>query len=231
MADAPGYDVSGYDADAVSYPWAPVAHAGVLADGVFTSTDRPDELLAARGTPGIDDRHGVVAVGSNGSAAVMHRKMRDAGVSTTVAMTIDPHESLAVGHSAHVSMPGYIAAAPYRCPRCRRSFVTVHVDDDQLAALDATEPNYVRSRLGSTWIYASRWGVLAIGGLPISLRSQADLHTTLADADPVFRDAVAALEPDDAAASLAHDGDGDPWRHHWASAGFVRHDGFTDPHR
>lgn len=227
MADSVGQEVTGEDFAPERYPWTPVPSQGVLSEGRFAATERPDDLLSARDAPRVGERHAVIAVGSNGSAAVMHRKMARAGVSTTLAMSIDRYEHLAAGHSAHVSMPGYVAAAPYRCPRCDRSFVTVHVDDDQLEALDATEPNYRRHWLGTAWVYASMWDVLSIDGHPISLRPQTELHATLASADPEFR-ALATSHPGPSLTeALAHDGSGDPWRQRWRSRGFTRHDGFT----
>lgn len=220
-----GVDVSDTPLAPDRYPWSPTRHAGVLHAGRFEPTNDLDRNLVAGGGPPLDDRHEVIAVGSNASPAVMHRKLLHAAT-RPIAMTIGRHDGIAVGHSAHVSMPGYIAAAPYRCARCSRAFVSVHVDDDQLEALDATEPNYRRVAVGDAWIYASHWGVLALQGSPIGLRPQSDLHATLADGDQRFADAMSAVPAGHVTATLAHDGASDPWRHHWVAAGMARHDGF-----
>lgn len=210
--------------DPIEYPWEPVAGSGVLHDGHFEHASDVDALLSAVDAPPLGDRHAVVAVGSNASPAVMHRKLSGAGVSTTVAMTIDRVHGVAVGHSAHVSMPGYIAAAPYLAPDRRERFVVVHLDEDQLDAVDATEPNYRRVAMATTSLYASVWGVLAVDGVPIDRCDQRALHRRLADADRDFAVFVERHDGDPALA-LAHDGE-DPWRHRWAALGFVMADGF-----
>lgn len=221
-----GQPVSTGDLDPDGYPWAAIAFDGVLLAGSFRRSGDLDADLATAGAHPMDRRHAVVAVGSNASAAVMQRKLASAGVSGTLPMTIRSVDGVAVGHSAHISQPGYIAAAPYRCGRCRRAFVTVHPDDDQLDALDATEPNYERVDLGDAWIYASRWQVLAVAGLVVTLRPQRDLHRFLAEADPRFAAAVSGVPVPDVARSLAHDGTGGSWRDHWRRNGFTRHAGF-----
>jgi hypothetical protein len=46
-------------------------------------------------------------------------------------------------------------------------------DPQQLATLDATEPNYVRRHLDAgVDVYTSRWGVVAVGGAAVPLTSQ-----------------------------------------------------------
>jgi len=172
------------------------------------------------------DRNRVLSVGSNASPEVMWRKMTAAGVTSALAMTITRHEGVAIGHSAHVSLPGYIAAAPYRCARCVRRFVALHLDDDQLAALDATEPNYVRVEHGGAWIYASQWQVLAVHGVAMTLRTQEDLHVALREADPRWRERFGGVSGAEVTQQLAHDGTVNEWRHHWRSIGLTRHAGF-----
>lgn len=218
MTEPASFDPSGY-------PWQPIPEPGVIVGGTFRPTAVPDEMLASQGAAPMRMRHPVLAVGSNASAAVMDRKLAAAGICSALPMTVGRHDGLAVGHSAHVSMPGYIAAAPYRCGRCRRPFVVVHPDDDQLEALDATEPNYERVRYGEVWVYRSRWEVLAVGGLPVTLRPQRDLHRTLTEVDPRFRQRFAGRPPHEVTASLAHDGSTNEWRHHWRDIGLTRHSG------
>jgi hypothetical protein len=92
---------------------------------------------------------------------------------------------LAVGHVAHTAAPGYVPAAPYRADGQRMELVATWFDAEQLAVVDATEPNYDRVRLPAAHfpvrlgtgeepqhvdVYASRWGVLAREDAPIPLR-------------------------------------------------------------
>jgi hypothetical protein len=210
----------------VLYPWQATERSGVLAEGRFVPTNEIDWVLTGDGAAPLADRHRVLSIGSNASPEVMSRKMARAGVTTPLAMTITRHEGVAVGHSAHVSLPGYIAAAPYRCARCVRRFVALHLDDDQIAALDATEPNYDRVEHDGAWIYASHWQVLAVHGLPVTLRTQEDLHATLREADPRWREQFDGASAAEITKQLAHDGSVNEWRHHWRSVGLTRHAGF-----
>lgn len=84
------------------------------------------------------------------------------------------------------------------------------LDPDQLACLDATEPNYVRRRVSATsvlltldggeqpegfCVYESRWGVLAAPGAPpLELRSQRDLFALLRSRLPGFAELVGAQD-------------------------------------
>ncbi|MFI9547332.1 hypothetical protein ACIHAR_25955 [Streptomyces sp. NPDC052016] len=52
-----------------------------------------------------------------------------------------------VGVSGHVSRMGYVSASPVNDPGVIREFFLIWLDDDQLAAVDATEPNVDRVRL------------------------------------------------------------------------------------
>ena len=209
--------------DPIDYPWTPAPAAGVLHDGHFIESTDPDRQLTEVAAAPMEERHTVIAVGSNASPAVMHRKLAAAGVSTTLPMTREEVRDLGVGHSAHVSMPGYVAAAPYATRGVRRTFVALHLDDDQLEAVDATEPNYRRVAVDGVAIYASWWGVLAVDGRPIDLCHQRTLHRTLADVDERFGDLVDAHEGD-LAAHLAHDGN-DEWRIRWHTMGLTASDG------
>ncbi len=67
---------------------------------------------------------------------------------------------LAIGHTAYVSRGGYVPAAPVHRSRARTPVVLQLLDDDQLAAIDATEPGYDRVELTAT-----RYPLLLSGGL------------------------------------------------------------------
>jgi hypothetical protein len=116
----------------------------------------------------------VAAVGSNAAPAVLARKLA-ALASGWVAMEPRALPGVRVGHSAHVSVHGYVPAAPY-VGEGAASAVVGWFDDEQLALLDATEPNYVRLGLDvGVDVYVSRWGVVAIDGAPVPLTGQAEL--------------------------------------------------------
>jgi hypothetical protein len=127
--------------------------------------------------PGGADLRGrtpVAAIGSNAAPAVVARKLAALG-SGWVAMEPRALSGVRVGHSAHVSVQGYVPAAPYVAAGTVRTVVG-WFDDDQLALLDATEPNYLRRRLDAgVDVYASRWGVVAVDGVPVPLTGQTEL--------------------------------------------------------
>jgi hypothetical protein len=129
--------------------------------------------LRGLGGEGMAAREPVLAVGSNASARVLSDKLRRRRVSTTVPMWPVVVRNLAVGHSAHRSVPGYVPAAPWHSHGTSSQVVLLWLDRRQLAAVDRTEPNYrrvwLRDREYPTegvhvdgfWVYESRWGVLA----------------------------------------------------------------------
>ncbi|HSP61070.1 MAG TPA: hypothetical protein VLO09_08420 [Ornithinimicrobium sp.] len=179
--------------DPRDYPWTEQARVGVLHRGGFREGARGEE---------VGGRTPVVAVGSNAAATVLAAKLGGllaAGVPMGTA-TVD---GLHIGHSAHVSARGYVAAAPARGARVQP--VTVcWFDPAQLQELDATEPNYRRvllppgmpcrlvggthrsagpaggRRVQGAQIYESVHGVLADGGTALTLRAQSAVLRWLA---------------------------------------------------
>lgn len=193
---------------AADYPWAGAAvrSALLLEDGIadldpvggvgapaerlsepVVDIDLVEQALAAEGAAPLAERTLVLAVGSNQTPQAIARKYRRAGGTVPAAtpfVRCTVHE-LAVGHVAHIAAPGYVPAAPYRAPGQRMELVATWFDDEQLAVIDATEPNYDRIRLAAAQhpltlatgqeptqvhVYASRWGVLARDGVPLPLR-------------------------------------------------------------
>ncbi len=181
----------------------PVSRAIVLPCppcSVTPGQDRSALSVALRrvGADPMEQRTAVVAVGSNASAAVMRHKLSSRGVSPVVPMVTGILRNIAVVHSAHVSRGGYVPAAPVHLPGVRSRVAVQFLDADQLAAVDATEPNYERVPLDPTrhlvvlsggwrpadpWIYASRRGVLRGAGLGTGLLTQADLRLRLVTHD------------------------------------------------
>lgn len=165
------------------YPWTTTPEPGILDRGRFHADTDPLRGLDLRG------RRAVVAVGSNAAPAVLAAKLPDARIPLLPAVITD----LAVGHSAHVSLAGYIAAAPYPCPGARTPVTVSWLEETALAALDATEPNYTRVTVGSVGgelqvepalhpgevdLYVSTHGVVGVEE-PLALTTQADLFTVL----------------------------------------------------
>jgi hypothetical protein len=188
---------------ALDYPGTPAPGSGVL-DG--------DRFWLGREVDRLDDRTMVLAVGANAAPSVLAAKLLRAGVAGGVGMVRAEVAGLGVGHSAHVSRSGYVPAGPYAAQGAS-SVVGLWVTPEQLAAIDATEPNYdriglrravhsLRLELGRpppTYdVYVSRWGVLAADGVPLRLGTQGELFARLAR-DP----ALAGVAPwDDAEAAV-----------------------------
>ncbi|CAN7248777.1 hypothetical protein LJR078_001100 [Arthrobacter sp. LjRoot78] len=168
--------------DPLLYPWDPPEASGVMDRDGFMPLDLTglDEALAEANAAPLDSRFLVVSIGSNASADVMRRKFAayHQPVSPVLPLVRGQLSNIAVGHSAHVSRAGYIAAAPYPRPgECTTVWVS-WLDELQLLALDETEPNYRRIQLdGDTCplaldqggrpedfsLFTSRWGVLTDG--------------------------------------------------------------------
>jgi hypothetical protein len=182
-----------------AYPGTAAECSGVLEDGRFTPLPVADLLGGCEDQRG--SRTAVVAVGSNASPAVMHRKLSRHGVGGRVPLVSGTLLGCAVGHSAHVSVPGFVPAAPYLRAEARTPVYVTLLDYEQLRCVDRTEPNYVRRGLSpgrtaleledgsspesSFYVYDSRWGVLAhAGGQPggrsvVPFGSQQALHALL----------------------------------------------------
>lgn len=148
------------------YPWAEPVRPGLLVLDEFTETattlsetTADEELLSGR-VP-------VAAVGSNASPTVLRAKL-GALLRTGLPVARATVRYLGIGHSAHVSTRGYVAAAPFR--RAGAAPVTVAwLDAAQLEAMDATEPNYRRVRLPQDMVCRRGAPGLGAGGAPDSV--------------------------------------------------------------
>ncbi len=169
--------------DPLLYPWDPPVGSGVMDGNEFRPLELSaglDEALAQAGAAPLEARSLVVSIGSNSSADVMRRKFANyhRPVSAVLPLVRGQLHNIAVGHSAHVSKAGYIAAAPYPLlGECTAVWLS-WLDDVQLMALDETEPNYRRIQLDGEAcplvvdhgerpeefsLFTSRWGVLTDG--------------------------------------------------------------------
>lgn len=140
---------------------------------------RLDEVLRDAGQAVLGERLPVVSVGSNAAPGQVRHKLRLAGLPVCVPMVPVRARGVAIGVSGHISVSGYVSASPYSDPGAVSTPVICWLDPRQLAAVDATEPNYQRVRLpaadfpvrlpGGTpppeaWLYVNRHGVLALDG-------------------------------------------------------------------
>lgn len=184
------------------YPGRPVPGPGLLHHGQFFTVSEVGDLdggLQVRGLPDLAERTAVVAIGSNACAAVVRRKLESVGVDSSVPFCAGAVAGIAVGHSAHRSVAGFIPAAPLASAGTRNTFIINMFSAEQLRVIDATEPNYRRVTIGvdlpgsgTAELYASRWGVIAPpteSALP--LMAQPELFGRLTEECPGFRQVLA----------------------------------------
>ena len=193
--------VSSEQIDPLQYPWSPPGTSGVMHGDDFLPLQLParlDQALVEAHVAPLASRSLVVSIGSNSSPDVLRSKFAKSRhpVSRILPLVRGRLHNIGVGHSAHVSKAGYIAAAPYS-QRGRRTTVWVAwLDERQLMALDQTEPNYQRIELNgeeyplvldngerpeSFSLFASNWGVLTDGqGEKLPLMEQPALFRVLA---------------------------------------------------
>ncbi|GAB3978226.1 hypothetical protein GCM10029978_070290 [Actinoallomurus acanthiterrae] len=179
---------------------------------VFGGPEVPlDDALRSCGRPLMADRRPVLAVGSNASPAQIVRKL--AGLARVVVpMTYARVDGLVAGASAHVSRPGYVPAAPVLEPGASTELMVLWLDDEQLTAVDATEPNYHRTRLPASAsaslpglgrlracdLYAGRHGCLVDrSGAPIRLAGQQELLARLLTTSPGLSALTGARTPEE----------------------------------
>ena len=165
------------------YPWAVPARTGVVGPAG----------LVPRLLPSLAGRTPVLAIGSNASPEVLVGKLggvMHSGLPVAPALV----DGLLVGHSAHVSTRGYLAAAPAPRAGVVAAITLTWCDADQVDQLDASEPNYRRlplpgsmcRRLGDAGtvpgvqLYVSAHGLLADDGEVLPLRPQAQVLAWLA---------------------------------------------------
>ena len=182
----------------LDYPGRRLRRSALLQHGRLVDWavgDTPmDGVLADLGAAPLDARALVLGVGSNADPRRVLRKLRSAGTGTVVPFVTCTVAGLAVTHSAHVSAGGYVPMTPAERPGGEVALVAAYVDPGQLAALDATEPNYQRllldgaryalrldggGRPASYYVYRSRHGVLRPDGELLPPLGQRELHERL----------------------------------------------------
>ncbi len=241
-------DADDFSAVPWAYPGTASQHSGLLDGERFHAVADAamlDALLVRAGAAPVSERHLVVAVGSNASPAVMRRKLERGGVSTVVPFLKVTMSGVAVGHSAHVSPPGYIPATPYGDDSSTVALRATLLDDRQLERVDATEPKYRRRLLGSSrcrlsfdgfecpdevWLYESVCGVLtAPESGPVPLTEQRRLMDLLRQQLSGWGDLVGGGSGEDVALRLAADPDlREASREHFARTGWACASGLPD---
>ncbi|WP_156045303.1 MULTISPECIES: hypothetical protein [Actinomycetes] len=196
----------------MEYPGRPVAGSGVLVGDEYRHHATVEDIereLRRLSKAELKQRQAVVAVGSNACAAVMKRKLAAAGVDGCVPFLYGTVNTIAIGHSAHRSVAGFIPAAPFRRPGPLAPAVMTMLTPEQLDAVDHSEPNYRRTEIACAFtgvgmttadVYVSLWGVIAPpGGEPFALTPQRQLHDDLRSRCPRFGD----TEPPSATVALS----------------------------
>ncbi|MGB3830173.1 MAG: hypothetical protein WA962_15510 [Ornithinimicrobium sp.] len=194
------------------YPWSIPLQDGRIGPHGLSPADSwsPSASPSWAGT-----RTPVLAVGSNAAPGVLADKL--AGVLTEaiegqVEIEVCAVSGVAVGHSAHVSPGGYVAAAPLvdamasgveridTLPTGEQTAYSLGwFTAEQLDVLDRTEPSYERVLLPTSvrvvprWsgvpvdrvaIYRSRHGLLGEHGQALRLCTQREVHRWLAQRLP-----------------------------------------------
>jgi hypothetical protein len=154
--------------------------------------------LPAEPAPLLAGRHAVIAFGSNAAPAQLMAKFGPSA--GPIAVTRARLHGFAVGHSPHVSSPGYVPWVLVDTPGFRVECAVLWLDDAQRAVLDATEPNYDLVRVdarryplvgratGAAVGYAAyrgRWGALRWPGegRPARATGQAEVFRRLGALD------------------------------------------------
>lgn len=160
-----------------------------------------NEYLGASKLPTLSERIPVVGIGSNASPLVTKSKIEkygSYGTDATVPMFVAKMKNMGVGYSGHFVFGGYIPAAPYHHENNELEVTVAFFTEEQLAAVDSTEPTYQRAELSkdlyplafengvsidSSFVYTTRYGILrGVDGIPIPLTTQEGLYKLLSEA-------------------------------------------------
>jgi hypothetical protein len=157
-----------------------------------------DEGLAFAAAAPLAARHPVLAFGSNAAPAQLLDKFAGlTGPGLVVPVTRATVQGFSLGHSPHVSNPGYVPFVVVNSARRNKLEVNMlWLDSDQLTCLNATEPNYrlvptpgerypltlqSRQTITNYSLYKGRWGALkwADEPLPTAAGSQLEVFAGL----------------------------------------------------
>jgi len=199
-----------------------------------------DQVLLEHEAMPIAGRIPVLAVGSNAAPAQVRRKLATKGLAATVPVTAVKVSGLSVGVSAHVSRAGYLPATPVPDLSSKNlPLWVIWLAQDQLLAIDKTEPNYDRIRVPGfcsirlisgqavcgCWLYVSRRGYLiSPSDEPRKLTGQAELISSLLAELPALA-RLAGTSPAEWLSRVRNERIRDDIRDLFRSAGVVRSSG------
>ncbi|WP_219535019.1 hypothetical protein [Nonomuraea guangzhouensis] len=192
---------SGVVVDNAYLPLHPVE--GRPADEWRVGDETLEQLLARLGRSPMSARRPIVAVGSNAAPSQLRRKFLSHSIRPIIPMTLADVDGIVAGVSAHVNKWGYLPAVPVEAPGETSRLFVLWLDDEELATLDRTEPNYWRRALPaerhpvtlesgvrppSCFVYVGRHGCLVdAAGRTRGLTDQAMLIQSLLDESEELR--------------------------------------------
>ncbi|HEX6667463.1 MAG TPA: hypothetical protein VF081_12800 [Solirubrobacterales bacterium] len=155
---------------ALAYPFAAPADS-------FIQLGSETLELPAEG-PDLSGRTALLAYGANASPAALARKLAPLPEVPLPVLRAELAD-FDVVYSAHVSFHGAIPATLAPSPGTTAPVFLAHPTAEQLALLNATEPNYELAEVDGTPAYLSRHGPLLLDGEPVALAAVAATGRTL----------------------------------------------------
>lgn len=162
---------------ALAYPYAVPASSFVLFEG--RALELPDA------GPDLTSRVPLLAYGANAAPTALARKLAVLPPSPLPVLRAEL-DGYDVVYSAHVSFHGAVPANLHPSAGTTTPVFVAFPNEEQLAALSATEPNYELAALhsphlrlesgeevGEAAAYLSRHGSLSLGGAPVALTAVA----------------------------------------------------------
>lgn len=184
---------------AKAYPFDAPDRSYVFKSGGWRTLSKDDPR------PGLDDRHAVLACGSNRSPEQLARKFGQSTSDGIVVLRVRVH-GFEVVYSPHFSSYGSIPATLHPAKGVVTDMFATWLTDDQLAHMHTTEAvgtNYDFGRLdgirvvidgGGTlntiYAYIGRYGALSHGGKPLSI-----ISTDQITAQTIARDRLSPETP------------------------------------
>jgi hypothetical protein len=110
--------------------------------------DQFDAVLHDLGTETLEERHPVIAYGSNACPAQLAHKYRSTGRTHVIPMSRARIDGVAIGYSDHLTMYGAVPAKAFAVPGVQTEVFVSWLDPEQLSRLDRSEGhNYRRQSL------------------------------------------------------------------------------------
>ncbi len=125
--------------------------AGLVAEAASGRSLPLNFVLLRLNAATMNQRVPVLSVGSNAAPSQLALKFESRNVSSIVPVIRGRARALAIAYSAHLNKNGYLPAAPIHGDDARdlENAQVIFLDEEQLNAVDESEPNYTRVRIGS----------------------------------------------------------------------------------